>query len=158
MDNRGAVSHRPAARVLCVDASRRVLLLRWHDTVDDVTFWEPPGGGLEAGETPLEAARRELLEETGLPGEGVREPFVTVHRRFRWLGVHYDRHEPFFLARFAAPAPVSPKALTEEERGRLLGHAWLSAGQIAGSREPIEPPDLLQVLARLEAVDRGGTP
>jgi 8-oxo-dGTP diphosphatase len=31
--------------------------------------WLPVGGELEAGETPLEAARRELREETGLAGE-----------------------------------------------------------------------------------------
>lgn len=30
--------------------------------------WLPIGGELEAGETPLEAARRELSEETGLAG------------------------------------------------------------------------------------------
>jgi 8-oxo-dGTP pyrophosphatase MutT (NUDIX family) len=30
--------------------------------------WLPIGGELEAGETPLEAARRELAEETGLSG------------------------------------------------------------------------------------------
>src|SRR5688572_30579638 len=30
--------------------------------------WLPPGGELEEGETPLEAAKRELSEETGLEG------------------------------------------------------------------------------------------
>jgi 8-oxo-dGTP diphosphatase len=30
--------------------------------------WLPPGGEMEPGETPLEAAKRELVEETGLEG------------------------------------------------------------------------------------------
>lgn len=40
----------------------RVLLIH-HKRLD---AWLPVGGEIEAGETPLEAARRELLEETGL--------------------------------------------------------------------------------------------
>src|SRR6187431_1902411 len=33
-----------------------------------IAIWVPVGGELEPGETPLEAARRELREETGLEG------------------------------------------------------------------------------------------
>ncbi len=77
--------HRPAARVLCLDPAGRVLLLRWRDPAEGAIFWEPPGGGLEPGESPLAAARRELHEETGLPADAVLERSVVVQRDFEPL-------------------------------------------------------------------------
>lgn len=56
-------SRRPAARVVCLDRDGRVLLMHWYDPISGTDVWEPPGGGLDPGETPLEAARRELAEE-----------------------------------------------------------------------------------------------
>jgi ADP-ribose pyrophosphatase YjhB (NUDIX family) len=60
----------PTACALVVDDEGRVLLGRratklWHG------YWDTPGGFLEEGEEPLDALRRELLEETGLEIEPV---------------------------------------------------------------------------------------
>jgi 8-oxo-dGTP diphosphatase len=49
--------------VFCRNAGE-ILLVR-HKRLE---LWLPVGGEIEAGETPLEAARRELREETGLEG------------------------------------------------------------------------------------------
>lgn len=51
--------------VLAVDAVGRVLLVRQYRYAADVVCTELPGGVIDAGETPLAAAQRELLEETG---------------------------------------------------------------------------------------------
>jgi 8-oxo-dGTP pyrophosphatase MutT (NUDIX family) len=58
---------RPSARVLLLDPEDRVLLLkgRLPATPDGPSFWFTVGGGIEAGETLVEAARREIAEETG---------------------------------------------------------------------------------------------
>ena len=59
---------RRTARVMVFDPAGRVLLIRCvvQRADGELVFWLTPGGEIEAGETPLEAARRELREELGL--------------------------------------------------------------------------------------------
>ena len=63
---RKLIGHRPilmvGAGVLIEDADRRFLLLKRSDN----QCWGLPGGAVEPGEKIEQAARREILEETGL--------------------------------------------------------------------------------------------
>jgi 8-oxo-dGTP pyrophosphatase MutT (NUDIX family) len=59
-----------AAGTVVHDAGRGLLLLWRHRFITDTWGWEIPAGRVEPGESPVEAARRETLEETGWrPGE-----------------------------------------------------------------------------------------
>ena len=55
----------PASGTVVHDPERGVLLLWRHRFITDTWGWEVPAGGIEIGETPEQAARRETLEETG---------------------------------------------------------------------------------------------
>lgn len=54
--------------VFALTASERIVLVRQYRYGSDAIHLELPAGTLDAGEDPLECARRELLEETGYAG------------------------------------------------------------------------------------------
>lgn len=56
---------RTRAQALIIE-SGKVLLAKHHDLTINEVYWCMPGGGVEAGETPEQAAVRELKEETNL--------------------------------------------------------------------------------------------
>ncbi|SBT66811.1 ADP-ribose pyrophosphatase YjhB, NUDIX family [Micromonospora sediminicola] len=63
----GAVAFYDVALVLLVDRAGAVLMQhRDGNTTVSPHQWSLPGGSIEPGETPEQAARRELREETGL--------------------------------------------------------------------------------------------
>ena len=60
---------RRAAGIACfADSTGRLLLLRRSDKVKHPGIWSVPGGRLDRGETPLDAALREFCEEAGYRG------------------------------------------------------------------------------------------
>ena len=142
---------RRAARVLLVDAEDRVLLLRGTDPADPSRgdWWFTPGGGLDDGELPAQAARRELAEETGL-----ELPFdalgPVVHERvayFSFAGTDYRQAEVFYLARVDRHDVVTA-GWTPLEVASVLEHRWWPRSELGATAERVYPADLADVLRR----------
>lgn len=143
--------YRPAARVLCFEPEGRLLLMHWRDQLDGHQLWEPPGGGIEPGETQYDAVLREWHEETGLPPPEIDPEPTRVGRDAYWGGGRLVTDEWFFIGRTPAAADLVPADLTVGERQELLGWAWVRPDELADLAalgDPVDP-DLLPILARL---------
>jgi 8-oxo-dGTP pyrophosphatase MutT (NUDIX family) len=108
-DRREALVLEPAdwVNVVALDSARasrqeaRVVLVRqWRFGVEQFTL-EIPGGAVDTGEEPLDAARRELAEETGYHARswqplGVVEPNPAIqsNRCSTWLATDLERRGP----------------------------------------------------------------
>ncbi|MCG5513496.1 dihydroneopterin triphosphate diphosphatase [Ectothiorhodospira shaposhnikovii] len=101
---------RPESVLVVVHARDGQVLMLRRRRPDD--FWQSVTGSLEWGETPLQAACRELQEETGLPADGlkdhhhqVRFPIVPPWRS-RYAPDAEDNLEHRFSLPLAAPVPI----------------------------------------------------
>ena len=73
---RELVLHPGAVAIAAFDESGNILLVRQFRAAADDFLWEIPAGKLEPGERPLECAKRELTEETGMAAETWTEAFT----------------------------------------------------------------------------------
>ncbi|WP_127475582.1 NUDIX domain-containing protein [Microbacterium sulfonylureivorans] len=104
------VDHPGAAAIVAVDADDRVLLIQQYRHPIRHCDWEVPAGLLDVdGESPLETARRELVEEADLHAASW-EPLVSI---FTTPGGN-DEVVHLFLARHLTPVG-EPHAREDEE-------------------------------------------
>lgn len=115
--------------LLVVRRGHRFLLVQERDQGSP---WYLPAGRVEQGESFVEAAHREVVEEAGVP--------VTLAGI---LGIehtptHYGaRHRVIFLAHPADDTPA--KTIADEES---LGAAWFTLDEIAGL--PLRSPEVIR--------------
>lgn len=139
---------RPAARILLIDERERVLLFRF-TAAGRAPFWATPGGAVDPGESYEQAARRELIEETGIDADPGAEVLRRVVEFVTLEDVAVLADERYFLVRTAA-REIDTAAHTELERRVMQSHRWFARDELAGWPETVFPEDLAEMLATLE--------
>jgi 8-oxo-dGTP pyrophosphatase MutT (NUDIX family) len=123
----------------------RRVLLHYHRKLGK---WLPPGGHVEDNEVPDDAARREVLEETGIRARLVGERGLPIDDPLQLVvpaGIQIERiypgHEHIDLVYFARPEPdnvrgaeIDPSLAESDQVG------WYAAADLAriGANEEIQ--------------------
>ena len=148
---------RDTARLVLLDEFDQVLLIRIenNDVEDPIkplkkAFWVTPGGKIEPDESPEQAVRRELLEETGITEAEILGQVWYGEVDLLWKGEVTRLRERFFLTK-VQKVVINVKGLSQEEKAVYRSHKWWKLEELFHSDDIFIPqhlPNLLEPLIR----------
>ncbi len=110
-----------------------------HLDYGDRDFWTLPGGGIEPGESPEDAAVRELAEEAGVRGRAVRRLLTRV------IPERGDLVETYCLMEVPDDQVPSPGSNPGYEHQRFVDAAWVPLERV---RDDVQISLVLEALGR----------
>ncbi len=150
---------RRIARALVFDPAGRILLIAYEAQRDldperpgERLFWFMPGGGIEAGETPEEALRRELSEEIGVEDAPLGPWVARCEGPFTLFRKTRHAQEIYAVVRLPSET-IDTSRLAETEDNPILDVRWWSVEDLAASSDPVEPRGLADLARRILAGD-----
>lgn len=144
---------REAVRALLLDEDGHVLLVHFDGPGIDIAggFWACPGGGIDPGESPESALRRELAEELGLEDVEVHGPIWRLTRLFPMVGWDGQTDTTYLCT----TQRFEPRPQVDLAAEGVHGVRWFSPIEIATGAVTYSPRDLGR---QLEVVLRDGVP
>ena len=123
----GVVGTRAATGVVALSETGDIYLVGQYRYPTEVYSWEIIEGGAEAGEAPLDAAKRELAEEAGLAAE----EWLQLGGELQLSNCHSSEIGYLYLARKLRAVPSSPDG-TEVLKLKKIPLAEAAADAAAG--------------------------
>ncbi|MEY4554300.1 MAG: hypothetical protein RL197_727 [Actinomycetota bacterium] len=143
--------HRATGRVLVSNSAGEFLLLLTHfdPEVALPPRWLTPGGGIDAGETPRQAAARELHEETGLFVDEslLGTEIAQFSGRWDWAdGLNHHTFTDHIFEFCVDELTLDRSHWTQEEHRDVLEIKWWSVAELADTQELVSPPGLVSFI------------
>ncbi|MDP4586273.1 MAG: NUDIX domain-containing protein [Microbacteriaceae bacterium] len=148
------MKHRETARVILQNSDRCFLLMHTHfeSHTGLAPRWITPGGGIDPGETPLEAAVRELHEETGLvvdPAD-LGELVERVPGYWDWPdGERFHSYIDHFFHLAVTDFELDTSGWTESEHHDVIEMRWWTIDELRAEVPVVGPPGLIDLLKPL---------
>ena len=158
--------YRPCVGVMLINPQGGVFVGHRADATDAPegagTWWQMPQGGLDSGEDPEQAARRELMEETGVSSArivGRTRDWLTYDLPSELVGVAWEgryrgQKQMWFAARFEgeeSEIDIGPREGHEQE---FDAWRWVSLSELPELVVPFKRKVYVRVVEELRAFAR----
>ncbi|MGB3439295.1 MAG: NUDIX domain-containing protein [Actinophytocola sp.] len=153
------LEHRSAVRLVVLDEQDQILLFhtRSPDYPELGTWWELPGGGIDPGESYVEAAVRELREESGLTAGTVGPATWTRTATFKCRGFRRVQQEVVAVVPVHGVAPrIDVAGQLDYELDAYVSARWWPRDELIATRERCYPgrlPELLPAFLAGQRID-----